>query len=138
MCRVRLTTNTPPAGDEPICTGSGLPAKVQDKAGISTLVGEARSSLPHLGCGYPTEEQPVLAVSLQLLREQPALAVSSKGVLHSHHSIGQSLMEQPALAVPLASEEQPALAVLPGVQHPVQASVEQFTLVPRILGNSQR
>ena len=86
-------------------TGSGLLTQVQDKAGFSTLAGEARSSLPQTAWGRPTEEQPALAVPPQLLRQQPALAVPAEGVLHSQHTMGQSGMEQSALAVPLASEE---------------------------------
>ena len=47
-----------------VCTGSGLPAHVTDKAGLSTLAREAGSSLPQLAWGRPTEEQLVLAVPL--------------------------------------------------------------------------
>ena len=91
--------------------GSGLLAQGMDKAGCTTLAQEPRSSLPQLDWVGLSEEQPTLTVSLQQLRGQPPLAVSSQRVWHSRRIKGQS-----GLAVPVACKEQTVLAVLaPGV-----------------------
>ena len=79
------------------------------------------------------EEQPVLAVTLQLLRGQPSLAVPFEGVLHSQHTMVQPGMKQPVLAVLLAYDEQPALAgPSGGVHHTLQGSLPMQPLFPTL------
>ena len=58
----------------------GLPALVKDKAGLSALPTAASFSLPQQAWGCTTGEQPVLAVRLQLLGEQPVLVVPPSGI----------------------------------------------------------
>ena len=96
-----------------VLPGSCPPTQGMDKAGLPTLVQEARPSLPQLVWVGPSEKQPALAFSFQQFREYCT----------SRYTKGQSGKKQPVVAVSLGSEEQPAMAVLPPmVQHPLRAS----------------